>query len=291
MLAQGNARICLLGDHCGISTTATFCHVQHFISTFLQPTKRDRPILHTSSGDPPALQHRRTSHNRRARRRGRSGLSGVNGHGPALAAEVGGSGQTPGGALHRRGQRAGLSGGGKPGRSGASPLLLPPHGLTASPHRTEKAAAPLPGGHFPREPRPPRGSSPTPVLTALRSGDAAQPPRRAASASARRGRRAAPGGAAPPAGGEEAAPAAPSTAGHGRGRRLAAGRTGLRGAWGWDVQHSPRGQGQARCPLHGDPGHTRCRLHGGRAMQAPTHENPSVSKIGLFFPSKKALPD
>ncbi|XP_009885683.1 PREDICTED: very-long-chain (3R)-3-hydroxyacyl-CoA dehydratase 3 [Charadrius vociferus] len=188
MLAKGNARICALGDHCGISTAATFCHVKHFISTFLQPTKRDRPILHTSSGDPPALQHSRTSHNRRARRRGRSGLSGVNGHGPALAAEVGGSGQTPGGALHRRGQRAGLSGGGKPGHPGASPLLFPPQ-------RTEEAAAPLPGSHFPREPRPPRGSSPTPVLTALRGGDAAQPPRRAAStsASARRGRRAAPG--------------------------------------------------------------------------------------------------
>lgn len=158
MLVQGNVRICLPGYHGGISTAATFRHVKRFIFTFLQPRKSDRPILHTSS-DPPALQHRRAPRIRRVRQKGRSGLSWANGHRPALAAEAGGSGQTPGGALHRRGRRAGLAGGGKPGRPGASPLLLsPPHGVPPASPRTE-AAATAPGRPGPHEdPHPPRYS-------------------------------------------------------------------------------------------------------------------------------------
>lgn len=204
----------------------------------------------------------------------------------ALPAEVARSEQTPGGTLPSPGQRAGLAGGGKTGRPGASPLLLPPHGVPAAPSRTDVAAALLLAGHLPRETRPPRRRSPSPpVLTALCGGDAAEPPRRAASASASRGRGAAPAAAAPPAGGEEeAAPAWPSADGDRRRCRLPARRARPRRAEKGHVHCQP-------CP--GTCGtHTQLPNAGEGARVSscePLRQGTPVSKICLFFPIKNPL--
>lgn len=147
----------------------------------------------------------------RVRRRSR-GQAPERGERPR-AAEVGGSEQTPVGALHHRRLGEGLAGAksqGTPGQAPSSPHPTEYHQLSTGQRRRARwQDATSPG-----TPSPTEVLTPPPVLTVLRGGDAAQPPRRAASASAGGAGGGAPdsatrGALAPPAGGEEEAPAAP----------------------------------------------------------------------------------
>lgn len=186
MSVQGNARTCLPRDHCRIFTAATFCHVKHLISSLLQQAETVpsfRPAQGTVQLYNPAgclLS---------AGCAGGAEVRPERGERPQ-AAEIGGSEQTPGGALHHRGLREGLAG----AKSQATPGQAPSSSQARRYQQLPTGQRRRPHSQDPTSPGTPSSSkvlTPPPVLTALRGGDAAQPPRRAASASARGGRPAA----------------------------------------------------------------------------------------------------